>query len=190
MRWPLSMAGLAIVFVPLTGALAQGGADIRLDSGHALSSSPPAMRHVQVIGIADAIVRPPPAVTGSQRPAPGSQNLFCLVDTGGGAVRLSVTSLTRANASRFEALAADGTAVRYVLQIEALALGLKADFNSAESTFDLPPGAAAPSAAACGAGNMRKTLTFISGEGPRAGPSSPQKGKIYVDTLSIIASPL
>ncbi len=180
MRWPCSLAGLVIVVVPLTGTHAQGIAD----------APPLAMRHVQVIGLADSMVRLASTAPASQRPAPGSQNLFCLVDTGGGGVRLRVTSLTRASTSRFEALAADGTAVRYVLQIEALALGLKADLSSAESTFDLPPGAAAPSAAACGAGNMRKTLTFIPVEGASARLSSPHKGRIHVDTLYIIASPL
>ncbi len=152
----------------------------------------PSVRKLQVIGLASAVIKPPADQTAKpgSRPPPASADVFCLIDTGGGAVRLRVLSPNSTKAGELVAISASGSVTRYDLQLESTTLGIKAVFNVAENAYDLPAGAAATSLAACGAGNVRKIVTILSQDGAPSTGKLSFNGKVYVDTLTFIATPL
>ncbi|WP_153013065.1 hypothetical protein [Pseudacidovorax intermedius] len=147
-------------------------------------------RQVQVLGLQDALVTPNSGNAYTKYGfLPGAQDQYCVVDTGGGSVKLTFTSANGKGSSSagngLLAKAADGSTLEYVLST-----GVQGDANSVVDTsldttgLTVPAASTVTAASSCGAGALMKSIVV------QGGAALPVGTKIYTDTVTVVATPI
>ncbi|WP_439520509.1 hypothetical protein [Hydrogenophaga sp.] len=155
------------------------------------------VRQVQILGLQDAVVTPD---TGQFSPVTqhgsnvywGVADQFCVVDTYGGAVNLTVSGdeYGGLDGQSLVARAANGSLLGYKLAFEYIAdVAVYGVFDQVDDTLTIPAGAGDPSL--CAAGNMRKAIfaTDIDDVSIADGPL-PANGNVYFSTVTVTATPV
>lgn len=145
-----------------------------------------APRQVQVLGLKDATMT---INSGNVRNAflangPGVEDQFCVVDTSGGAVKLTVTgSNPHGTNDQFTAKSSAGESLIYYQSfytdsgpIAGRALGT--------TGFTVPGTVVKTSAAQCGDGNVTKSIV------PADISGWPATGRSYTETVTVVATPI
>ncbi len=153
---------------------------------------------VQILGLSDAVMTPASGQVAQYEGAGdpgmiyGVADQFCVVNTSGGAVLLSVTADQYGGDNQMAiATAAGGSQLQYLLLMHVVNnASINAEFDATRTTWTVPAAAMVSSAAACGAGNVRKVMShyFIDDDTPKGTPF-PANGNVYVGTVTITATP-
>lgn len=145
-----------------------------------------APRQVQVLGLKDATMT---INSGNVRSAffsdgPGVADKFCVVDTSGGAVKLTVTgSNPHGTDDQFLAKSSAGESLFYYQSFytdSGTPVGRALDTTG----FTVPAAVVKTSAAQCGDGNVTKSIV------PAAFTAWPATGRSYIDTVTVVATPI
>lgn len=152
------------------------------------------LRQVQVLGLFDATVSIDSGLINPFTSAGGSvhgvADNFCVVDTYGGAVSLSVTAGEYGAGTQLPiARAASGSLLGYQMSMEFVPdTGVYASFNSALAPLVIPYGLT--DASQCGGGNMRKAIHAVDIDGMVVVDGQlPTNGKVYFSQVTITATP-
>jgi hypothetical protein len=193
----LLAASLGLVFSGAFGAT-QGTLGATSQGSFTNTFNATAPPQVQILGLSDAVVTPATGQVaqreGEEDPAYvyGTADRFCVVNTGGGAVTLTAVADQYGSGEQTpSATAAGGSILEYALGMHlADDHTVGTSFTRSAPSWTIPAGAAAASAGACGAGNIRKTVfhTKIDG-GSLKGVPLPANGNIYVGTITLTATP-
>lgn len=153
---------------------------------------------VQILGLSDGTVTPSTGLVAQYEGAAdpgmtyGTADQFCVVNTGGGAVSLSVMADRYGGDNQLPvATAAGGSRLEYALLMHLVNdASTNRGFDALLTTWTVPAGATVSSAAACGAGNVRKALFHyaLDGEAIKGAPL-PATGQIHVGTVTLTATP-
>lgn len=149
---------------------------------------------VQILGLSDATVTPSIGQVQIYEGTPsgnyGVADYFCVVNTTGGAVTMSVSS-DRYSAGSLAAVAAGGSELQYAMVMHVAGdVSISREFNANWTDWTMPAGTTVKSAAQCGMGNVRKAIYHVAIDGNviAAGPL-PGNGNVYVGTVTITVTP-
>lgn len=153
------------------------------------------LRQVQVLGLFDATVSIDSGMINAFTSSPGTPvqgvaDNFCVVDTYGGAVGLTVTANEySATTLRPVARAASGSILGYQLSMESVANpGFNTVMDSTQPTQIVPNGFS--DASQCGGGNMRKAIHAMDLDGGVIFDGLlPTNGNVYFSQVTITATP-
>lgn len=147
-----------------------------------------APRQVQVLGLKDATMS---TSSGNVRSAfstvdaPGVADKFCVVDTSGGAVKLTVTgSNLQGTDDRFLAKSSAGESLFYYQSFYTDS-GAPVGKNLSTTGFTVPATVARTSAAQCGDGNVTKSIVLFD-----TTTGLPATGRSYIETVTVVATPI
>lgn len=187
----LSFTALALVFAGPGFAATQGSASTTSSSGslNVSMQGPAAPRQVQVLGISDVTV-----TNGSRSDLdanrPGFSMAFCLVDTYGGAVRLSASTANggynQGDGFGWRALHSSGAYTIYRVKFsDAAVTGVFGESNMDPTfTINLDASYVVTNASACGSGNVKIHGTVYSGPMPETLPA-----RTYTDVITLTVTP-
>lgn len=152
---------------------------------------------VQILGLSDGMVTPASGEVAQYEGAADPANVygvadrFCVVNTSGGAVTLTVVADQYGNGQLPVATSAGGSVMEYALGMHlSNDWMVRRSFRASDSTWTIPAGATVTSAAACGAGNVRKMVYHHAIDGNALkGVPLPANGNVYVSTVTITATP-
>ncbi|WP_439520508.1 hypothetical protein [Hydrogenophaga sp.] len=154
------------------------------------------VRQVQILGLQDAVVTPDtgqfvPITNQGNNNYWGVADQFCVVDTYGGAVSLSVSADEYGGLDNqtLVARAANGSLLAYGMSFEYVPdPSIFNGINQVATTLVIPAGVGDPSL--CAAGNVRKAVfaAEIDGVSVKNGPL-PANGNVYFSTVTITATP-
>lgn len=180
------LAFLALAAVSGIAAAATQGTLGSTSTGSFTNTFNSTPRQVQVLGLSDAAMNPNSAnVDSAWGSFPGATDKFCVVDTGGGAVKLTFTGAhgVGSNPSMWKSVAADGSVLEYAFSVGQPNVGW-AQSNLDTTGITVTAGGAATSASGCGAGNMIKSMIL------NGGASLPVGTKVFTDTMTVVATPV
>ncbi|RZM04097.1 MAG: hypothetical protein EOP73_03135 [Variovorax sp.] len=181
----LKMAFLALAAVSgMAGAATQGTLGAT-STGTFTNTFTGAPRQVQVLDLKDATMTPTSGnvtnavVTGK----PGVTDRFCVVDTYGGAVKLTLTSNHgRASALAHNAKSVAGTTL--VFNQSLMIDGGASSITDLDTTgFVVPATKVVQSAGACGSGNVAKSISLNNGAALAVGSDT------FTAVITVLASP-
>ncbi len=189
----LLVAGLGLMF---SGAFAatQGTLGATSQGSFTNTFNGTVAPQVQILGLSDATVTPSTGQVqifeGSPSNNYGVADHFCVVNTTGGAVTMSVSS-DRYSGGSLAAVSAGGSELQYAMIMHVTGdVSNFRDFNASATDWTMPAGTTVTSAAQCGMGNVRKAIYHIAIDGGMiaAGPL-PGNGNVYVGTVTITVTP-
>lgn len=193
----LLAAGLGLVFSGAFGAT-QGTLGATSQGSFTNTFNATAPPQVQILGLSDAVVTPATGLVaqyeGREEPSNvyGTADRFCVVNTSGGAVVLTVTADQYGGGQQLPmATAAGGSVLEYMLGMHLAGDHTVGNsFTASTPSWTIPAGATAINAGACGAGNVRKMVAHgaIDGEILKGVPL-PANGNVYVGTITLTATP-
>lgn len=193
----LLAASLGLVFSGAFGAT-QGTLGATSQGSFTNTFNATAPTQVQILGLSDAVVTPATGEVaqyeGSSSPGTvyGTADRFCVVNTSGGAVTLTVVSDQYGSGEQAPmATAAGGSTLVYALGMHlADDYSVNTSFTASTPAWTIPAGATAINAGACGAGNVRKVAFHMSIDGQSVkGVPLPANGNVYVGTITLTATP-
>ncbi|WP_295534279.1 hypothetical protein [uncultured Pseudacidovorax sp.] len=186
------LAFLALAAVSgIAAAATQGtlGATSTGSFTNTFNSSP---RQVQVLNLADATMTPNSGVVAAPVPwgntITGAADTFCVVDTGGGAVKLTLSNSNgagSANGTNFHAKDAAGNGLDYWQYLLKAGDNTVYAYNDLGTTgFTVAAGQTVTAASSCGSGNVFKGITLP------GGVTLPTGTSVYTDVVTIVATPV
>jgi hypothetical protein len=160
-----SIAFLALTVVSSVAGAATQGTLGATSTGTFTNTFTGAARQVQVLDLKDALMTPDSGVVSNAvvTAGKGVTDRFCVVDTHGGAVKLTLSgNHGKASVSAYYAKSAAGDTISFnqSLMIEN---GARSATNLESSGFTVPAANTVMSASACGAGNVMKSINLPNG---------------------------
>lgn len=185
------MSKFRIAFLALTvvssiaGAATQGTLGAT-STGTFTNTFTGAARQVQVLDLKDALMTPDAGIvsTAVVTLGKGVTDKFCVVDTHGGAVKLTVSSSNgKSSVSAFFAKSATGETISFnqSLMIEN---GARSATNLDTTGFTVPAANTVMSASACGSGNVSKSINLLNGAPVVTGSGT------FTAVMTIVATPI
>lgn len=177
-----------LLLIPSAQAATQGTLGPTSSGSYVVTANGPATpAQVQVLNVSDV------TLTNSSRVSwdpsrPGVSMQFCLVQTQGGAVNLSVSSASGSDSQGWLLKTANNESVTYVADLYSVSPETRLGGSvggSSNYLVNVAAGVAVTSSATCGAGNLRSDIRLVN----QAGMPQTFPARTYTDTITIVASP-
>jgi hypothetical protein len=180
----LRRCGLALGAALLWGAgqpavaASQGSPGATSTGAYTLTiTAPPAPRLVQITNLADVTIDQNSGPAEGRSGSFGASNRFCIVDTSGASVTLTVTS---ANGWLMRATTGQTVAYQFEITSPDLATSFGGSADGTSFTRPIPPAHLVTSASACGIGTLKKHAWLS---------ALPVTGLTYNDVITMTVAP-